>query len=763
MKRFICRKGNLYNNCLFTNFVAMAMRFPLIIFPVLILSTVWQPGLSQPPDFRPDLSRALFHARLDEAQQYLLAADGKKDNQFTFYDNEEMNLHMTYQATHRIDQWQVQVENNTGMNHQDKLRMLRAMAELLRGYTDLMRGNRMGDKQVQWHHFPVTLDAFEEAVVLNTNKEPLIQALAPLPYRVAILLNGSIAFADNPQAEATREYLLLKYLRENPSTVLTMLSQPPHFTYSYADSLIIAEAFRNSEKLVSYIQATQTPFSKKIRSVNHPLVKLLSDLALTRQGQMFMPFLYQLSMGSVSRDSISDALRDSARYYSLLVKTQIENAGLQKEGVLVPTARLTAEVLKRKSMETYVNVINGLHDYPAPVRFKSIQALSPQELYYLIVMNETEMYTSSYMYVYNRMFELMTVKSSDSLLQLVNYDKYKKFLTMASNYNTLNNFLGLMRKESATALMTDFVNNLEKGSGEDEIEDAVDVANAYAAITDSAMRKLMYDQVLLNLGKAYAFNNKKAITVYRLQKLIMESSDLGDQVNLSDSLGVPPIYSVKNDYLKDARGRIVMHMYFYGDGAGKGSFNTLLGLMGDRNQWKMTATPKWVQFTSINTPVPLVLFANRALDEENDLDEDAQRELIRWMQDSGYQPSITVHRGHSYYLKYTIEKMLPSSKVVVLGSCGAYHNLADVLKISPEAYIIASKQVGYGVINVQLFMYLINELKRGKDITWPVMMEDVAKNVGENRKGDFEDYIFPHRNLGAIFIKAYRLAMEEEI
>jgi hypothetical protein len=41
------------------------------------------------------------------------------------------------------------------------------------------------------------------------------------------------------------------------------------------------------------------------------------------------------------------------------------------------------------------------------------------------------------------------------------------------------------------------------------------------------------------------------------------------------------------------------------------------------------------------------------------------------------------------------------------------------------------------------------------------MMEDVAKNVGEGRKSDFEDYIFPHRNLGAIFIKAYRKAMEE--
>jgi hypothetical protein len=29
-------------------------------------------------------------------------------------------------------------------------------------------------------------------------------------------------------------------------------------------------------------------------------------------------------------------------------------------------------------------------------------------------------------------------------------------------------------------------------------------------------------------------------------------------------------------------------------------------------------------------------------------------------------------------------------------------------------------------------------------------------------KNDFEDYIFPHQNLGAIFIKAYRRAMDPE-
>ncbi len=719
-------------------------------------------GYAQPPDFKPDISRALFHTKVDDSQLYLSSADGKKDKLVTPYKEEELNQQLTYQAFTRVDEWQISIEKNDTLGSQEKIGLLRGMAELLRGFADLLRSSKGDEQPVQWHHLPEVLDAFEDGIQLNKRKEPITRAVVPLPYKAALLLSHNFVFADNPKAELTRQYLLLKYLQENPAMTLPMLVQHPNYNYPYADSLIIESAYRNPEQLVTYCQARNTAFSAKVRTVKHPLVKLISELAHDNQGQLYMPFLHQLTSGAITKEEIKRAVGDSAAYYSLLVKTEIDNAGLIKKGVKIQSARLAADMLKRKSMEVYVNKINGLHDSPAAIRFKSIQGLTPQELYYLIVMNETEIYTSSYMYVYGRIFELMPVKSSDTLLNLVNYDRYKKFLTMASNYNTLDNFLGRMSIESSTALMTDFVNNLDKGVDNDDIEDAVDVANAYAAIKDAAVRKLMKDQVMVNLDRSLAKNNKKAITIYRLEKLIMESSDSGEAVNLTDSLGILPIYTVKNNFLKDTAGRITMQMYFYGDGSGKGSFNTLMGLMSDRKQWKVASTPQWVQFTSINTTVPFVLFANRPLDEDKDLDEEAQRALIDWMGENGYKPSLTVHRGHSYYLKYTIEKMLPSSKVVVLGSCGAYHNLADVLKISPEAYIIASKQVGYGVINVPLFMYLINELKKGRDVAWPAMMEDVSKTIGTGMKNDFEDYIFPHQNLGAIFIKAYQKAMAPE-
>jgi len=720
---------------------------------------------AQPVDFKPDISRALFHSRLDEAQKALLWADGRKDKMLTPFQNEELNLQLTYYVQNFIDQWQINMEANDSIASQEKIGLIRGLTDLLNGFKGQAPRFTIPTKSgyLGWEHFPGMLEGFEQASMLNREGKSITTALTSLPYDGALLLTNSIVFIDNPFAIETRQYMLLKYLEKFQERTLDEMTKRENLKYPFADSLIAEAAKRNPDRLIRYAQASGTALSRKIFESKNPFVRLLADFSMDPKGQLYMPFLHMISKGYLDKKVITDAIGDSTRYYSLLVKTQIEYARRSQKGEIFSSAKDLTDRLKRKTMEVYVNTINGLHDYGAEIRFKSIQKLTPEELYYLMVLNEVEIYTSSYLYVYKRIFEILPTQGADSILALVHYDRYKKFLTMASNYNTLDDFLGRMSKESAHGLMINFVNNLDKGSGEDEIEDAVDVANAYATITDTTLRKLIRNQVDLNLNRALATNNRKASVIYRLEKLIMESNDPHATINISDSLGILPVYQVPNQYLKDDKGRVVMQMYFYGDAGGKGSFNTLMNLMSNRSQWKINSTAQWVQFTSIGTDVPFVLFANRALDEEQDLDDKAQYALIEWMNANGFQPSITVHRGHSYFLGQTIEKMLPSSKVVVLGSCGAYHNLANVLKISPEAYIIASKQVGYGVINIQVFMYLINELKRGRDVVWPSMMEDVGKSVGAGRKSDFEDYIFPHKNLGAIFIKAYRKAMEEKI
>ena len=53
-------------------------------------------------------------------------------------------------------------------------------------------------------------------------------------------------------------------------------------------------------------------------------------------------------------------------------------------------------------------------------------------------------------------------------------------------------------------------------------------------------------------------------------------------------------------------------------------------------------------------------------------------------------------------------------------------------------------------------------IRQGKDVDWQILWNDLDKAVKDNARAHerFLDYIPPHKNLGAIFIKTYNKMME---
>ena len=100
--------------------------------------------------------------------------------------------------------------------------------------------------------------------------------------------------------------------------------------------------------------------------------------------------------------------------------------------------------------------------------------------------------------------------------------------------------------------------------------------------------------------------------------------------------------------------------------------------------------------------------------------------------------------------------MSTSSKVVFMGSCGGFHLIDHILQKSSDAHIIASKQIGKTAINKPFFLLLTEKLRNGKNIDWIPFWKEFKSSA---KVEGFEDYIPPYKNLGAIFIKAYRTAM----
>jgi hypothetical protein len=144
------------------------------------------------------------------------------------------------------------------------------------------------------------------------------------------------------------------------------------------------------------------------------------------------------------------------------------------------------------------------------------------------------------------------------------------------------------------------------------------------------------------------------------------------------------------------------------------------------------------------------------------LDEEAQRSLCDYMDKNKISPSIIAHRGHSYHLSTTMSHLSATNKIIILGSCGGYHNLSTILEHSEDAHIISSKQTGSMRINDPILSDLHKLILGGQDVNWIDYWNGLGIQMKTPQLQDlFNDYVPPHKNMGALFLKAFKIQMQE--
>ncbi len=649
-----------------------------------------------------------------------------------------------------ISNMRASIELNDLLDNNGKFKWLRGVNELLTGFISAYQSRVIAADQ-----YPLLVSNFDSAMHLDWSAlsiEPIIQSNSII---IGSILVDNYALKENIGIGASKDLIVLKQCQKTPTRILSILSLNPN--NRYADSLITIAGFRNPEELYNYA-AAPNQLGRKIQSVNDPFVQLVARLSLTKTGRMYFPFLDNIYNGVTPVDSITPyVVSDSSKgYFQLLVKTRIQYAERMQKGDTPMAANILTAKLKSKAIEGFINEINALHSEKSDlIRFKKLEGLSPVELYYLAVLGEEEMYTSSFVTgVYPRIFARMIIPRSDSLLQSVKFDYYKKFVKITASYNMLADFLSRMDTWDAEKLIKGFVNGLEKTNS---LEDAVDVADSYSSIYTLSLRNLILTQVQKELLRCKYIANKRGEIIYDLLNTIFLSMDSANKIDLSARLGILPIYELPNKFLRDtATGNIAIQQFFYGDKDGLVVFNSFLNKFRNPN-WRIIKKSQWVEVNSVRG-VPVTIYANLPLDEKLELDEKAQDSLINYLSNNAIQPTVAIHRGHSYYLKNTINKLPAGSKLVLVGSCGGYQKLNDVLEICPGAHIISSKQIGTGIINQGLIDVICENLRLGKDLNWPALWSSLAIRFNGSAKEKFDDYVPPYKNLGAIFITAYNKA-----
>lgn len=695
--------------------------------------------------FKPEFRRQLNHDYIDEQQDYLLSADGTADNRFEIAHNDEASFLLTRVIKWDIDVLQYKIEKDSLLDHRLKMNYLTGLNNTLKYINANYRAHNFN-----MLYLPEVIKGLELAFAEDAAGRSVEPAFSRLPYQGINAALASQIFDSNEGVKKLKELAILKFCAQYPEKTFATLKAQPNV--SFADSLIKIVGRKYPAQLYDYAQARGTGLGKVIYAIkDDSFIQTVAQMANSKSGQQFFPFLDNILKGAVTIDELENIQYDSVAFYKMLVKTQIDYYNRMINGDTALNFRQLTTRLKKEANDQFITTINGLHNENNTVRFKSIQNLSAEELYYLAVLSDGLIYTSSYT---SGVYPLMMKKignRGDSLLLKLNFDHYRKFIAQAAAYNTLSSFLATFPSlNDASDLMNAFVSFLEKTQG---LEDGVDVADSYASIyeTNPKLATEVLTLVKANLERNTRTNNKKGISIYNILLKLFLSADPKNNIDLTKELGIPPVYNVPFSSLLNDKGEVVIQVFFYGDQDGRNIFNGFLKMFPPVN-WSIDGSnPQWVTIKS-KKGKPVTIFANRALDEEQGLDAKAQEALNEYLAINELEPTVTIHRGHSYYSDATIAQMWPSSKVVFMGSCGGFHLIDAILKKADDAHIIASKQIGRTSINRPFFELLTEKLRNGNDIDWiPFWKEFKSRASAEG----FEDYIPPYKNLGAIFIKAY--------
>ena len=738
------------------------MKFFLPFLVLILLSTeifAFQDSVVVP------LSRRLFHDRIDNEQLLTDKADGKKDGIIRVSNNVDINIEVTDALIRKIDDLQNYVEtNDKNISNNEKIRQLIFIEDLVKTFRRDWKLRVFNPALA-----PALISNFSNVWKVNMNSGNMVPLINNMPYEVGVMLteifNKNIGYAES------KKLLFLKFSQQHPDKILSSIR--PFVNESFADSMVVVASKNDPEQLYNYAYITKSPEGQLIQRNTNPLVKAIVKLSKIENALLYYPFLDNILNNKISIDSIrkfvgdGDKKMDSVGYFKLLVKTEKEyyyRLGVLKD---TPVAMFGVnglrKMLQKKAIKHFIDPINYLHEQNnLNVRMRALDPLTAEELYYVMVMGENDIYTSSYKHSFARLLQRMGSKPrGDSLLLSINMDYFKKFIKMAANFNQLDTFLKTMPPNNATTLMKAFVANLDETNN---LEDAVDVADSYSSIKDTVLLQNILRNVTNNEQKNINQNNNKGKVIYGLLKTIFLSAN-DNTVDLTAQIGIPSIYSVDYNYLADDSGRVVQQVFFYGDEDGKTHFPQFVNSFSSK-EWKINYKKEWVEIKSL-TGKKVWIYANLPLNNDKNLDDTAQIHLSKYLSKNDLQPAVVVHRGHSYWLPRTIDRMTGDAKIIVLGSCGGYQNLNQIINTCPDAHIISTKEIGKGDINRPILNYLNQTIASGKTLVWKDMWDSLSKlfynDSNKAMRESWDDYVPPYKNLGAIFIKAYNKKVETEL
>ena len=611
---------------------------------------------------------------------------------------------------------------------------------------------KMARQNFEIYDIPAALESFKLLLQALMDGKPCFEIIKPLNPECSQLMAAS--FWRYGQSVWMEDAALYKRVASSPDNILPFIEKNPGFRF--ADSLLFVVAAHDPISILRHLRL-EKPGLRSVTERNKDNIYLQQILSFINEpyAAELIPFTVPLAEKRANNETIIKTRSDANAYFRLLVNTLQEELKRPPDSssVFLPLLR---NGIKKKAFSFYVNRVNELHGMPGNTRFAAVKNLRMQDLYYVITSCEEELYTSSYIGLYGRLIEYFHTRPADSLFRAVQYDDFRRFIHMAASYNTLADFLSCMPRETASMIMNRFITGIESDT-ETGLEKAMDVADSFAGL-DSLhdVTILVKHELVSNLERCHREGSYLGIRLYSILLQVFELvRQKNDAYKLWASIGNQEV--LERRVLQDSlHNNITELVLFYGDDDGIASFKNFLALFSDILKWEVLQNDLWVSIRSL-CGEPFIIYANLPLDNYHDLDLRAQDSLITFLRQRSLNPSILIHRGHSYHLSNTLRRLQPSVKLAILGSCGGYNSILSVANISPQAQIIVSKKTGSKLINDPIIDVINRALQDKKDIAWPAVWEELRIRFGEDEllHGLFNEYIPPARNVSLFVLKLF--------
>ena len=648
-------------------------------------------------------------------------------------------------AVFEVDSIQKAINSDKTSNDAEKEKAIRSLFSFLK-----VLSNNIYQPRLEMYDIPGTLESYKRILRSLLHHKPIIDELSRISSWSSQLL--AMSFGQYKEYDLIEDVATYKRVSSSPDYILQFLENKP--TFRFADSLLLTVAAYDPMKMSTYILKNGPALQERIRNKRNIYVQQMVSLAGDRNAPELMPFVVQLAEDRITREEIIKKRSDVKTYFQFLVDELKEELN-EPAGPSSIFHNAMRNGIKAKSFAFYVNEINELHSSADAIRFASVKDLRPEDLYYIITSSEDEMYTSSYLGLYKRLVENFSNGSADSIFTLVNYDNFRSFMRIAANYNTLTDFLNRMPLSRAADLIKLFISGIEKDTNTG-LEKAMDVADSFTGL-DSAViiSELIRNEIGANLIRCVSGQLHFGS---RLYNILLQVFDLVKQKDPKNEL-----WSFLGNYekldrkeLEDKTGAISELVLFYGDEDGTASFNNFLALFKDTTKWQTSKNEHWVSIRSISDK-PINIYANLPLDYKQELDLKAQDALVNFLDQQSIQPSVVVHRGHSYHINKTLKKLKPSVKLVILGSCGGNKNIISVASISPDAQIIVSKKTGSKLINDPLIDVINENLLINGGLIWTEVWQQLSGKFSKDAftLTLFNEYIPPSKNVSLFVLKLF--------